>query len=100
MVDAGAAMAANGRAQQAEGAHLVHDLAVEALVPVRLHDARQQFLPGVGAGAVAHQPLILAELIVEQERIVPLEERLRAGRRGLGGRGGLAHDSLLDDAPF
>ncbi|MGY4297708.1 hypothetical protein ACVWXN_005803 [Bradyrhizobium sp. i1.4.4] len=60
-------------ADQAELAHLVEDLAVGLLLEIRLGDARQQLVLGIGARGVAHHALVFGELLVEQERIVPLE---------------------------
>ena len=73
MVHAGAAVALDGRAEEAERAHLVEDLAVELLVAVRLDDARHQLLLAVGARAVAHHALVLGELVLEEQRVFPLE---------------------------
>ena len=75
VVDAGAAVTVDGRAEKAERAHLVHDLAIKVLAPVGFDDARQQLVLAIGAGAVAHHALVLAELILEQQRIGPIELR-------------------------
>ncbi|MGY3661463.1 hypothetical protein ACVJ19_008126 [Bradyrhizobium sp. USDA 376] len=60
-------------ADQAELTHLVEDLAVGLLFQIGLGDAGQQLVLGIGAGGVAHHTLVFGELLVEQERIVPLE---------------------------
>ena len=73
-----------GRAQQAERAELVHDLAVELLVPVGLQHARHQLVLAVVAGRVADRDLLLGELVVEEERVLPVE-RLGIGADALGG---------------
>ena len=48
------------------------------------HDTRLQLFLGIGVGGVVDEPFILAQLIVEQERVFPLEpaefRRLRASR--------------------
>ena len=99
VVGAGAAvLLGQGGAQQAERAHLVHDLAVELLVPVGLQHARHQLVLAVVARGVADRDLLLAELVVEEERILPVE-RLGIGADALGGAlhrgGGGGHGSLL-----
>ena len=48
---------------------------IEALVPVRLLDARHQLLLRVRPRTVADEMLLLGELVLEQERILPLECR-------------------------
>ena len=75
VVHAGAAIALDGRAEQAELAHLRHDRAVEALVPIGLEYARHQLFLAVGAGGVAQHALVLRELVVEEKRILPIEAR-------------------------
>src|SRR4029453_2472556 len=69
----GAAIAVDGRAEQAELAQLVHDLAVELLMPVGEKHARHQLVLGVAASRVAHQPLFLGELFFQEQRILPDE---------------------------
>ena len=73
VVDAGAAVALDGRAEQAERAHLVHDLAVEALEARRHQHARLQARLAVLAGRVADRALLVAELVLEAQGVVPLE---------------------------
>src|SRR5690606_30604591 len=88
----------DGGAEQAEGAELGHDLAVESLVPIGLEHARHQLVLSVFARRVAHHTLVLAELVVEQKRVIPLEYRL-AGGLGRSRGGGCAlcwrHRGLL-----
>ena len=62
-------------ADQAEFAHLVENFAIGLFFEVGLRDARQQLVLRVGARGIADQPLVFGELLVEQERIVPLEAR-------------------------
>jgi hypothetical protein len=52
-------------------------------VPIRLEDARHQAVLRVLTGGGLDQPLVVGELVFEQERIVPGEFRL--GRDGRGG---------------
>ena len=78
IVRAGAAIfLGDGRAEQAQFTQLVHDLAMEQLVPVRFQHPRHQLVLAIGVGRIANHPLLIAELIVQQKRIVPLEFRLR-----------------------
>ena len=58
--------------------------ALHELVPVGLADPRHQPLLGVAARGLLDQPLVLGELLVDAERIVPGE----LGPRRLGDRGG------------
>ena len=79
-----------GGAQQAKRAELVHDLAIELLVAVGLQHARHQLVLAVVAGRIADRDLLLGELVVEEERVLPVE-RLGIGADALGGafhRGG------------
>ena len=69
-------------ADQAEFAHLVENLAVGLLFQIRLGDARQQLVLRIGARGVADHALVFGELLVEHERIVPLE--IHRGRLVLG----------------
>ena len=67
--------------EQAELAHLVEDAALDQLVAIRLEDAWHQALLRVLAGGGLDQPLVIGELLLEQERIVPRERGLVGGRR-------------------
>src|SRR6185312_4666307 len=67
---------------QTELAHLVEDVAVDLLLQIGLDDARQELVLRIGARGVADHALVLGELLVEQEWIVPLEAR--RGRLVLG----------------
>jgi len=62
-----------GNTDQAEFAHLVEDVAVDLLLQIGLGDARQQLVLRVSARGVADHALVFGELLVEHERIVPLE---------------------------
>src|SRR4029453_9420025 len=59
IVHAGAAIAVDGGAEQAELAQLVHDRAVEALVPVGFEHARHELVLRILARGVPPQALIL-----------------------------------------
>jgi hypothetical protein len=66
VVDRGAAeLLGQRRAEEAELAHLVHDLAVEVLVAIGLKHPRQQLLLAVVVGRIADEPLLLAQLVGE-----------------------------------
>src|SRR5262249_30418109 len=52
IIDAGAAIAVDGRAEEPQRAHLIHDLAVEALMPIGLEHPRHQLFLAEIAGAV------------------------------------------------
>ena len=75
---------------QAEFAHLVEDLAVGLLFEIGLDDARLQLVLRIGARGVADHALVFGKLIVEQERIVPLEN---AARRLVLGLRAHAHEN-------
>ncbi len=63
----------NGRGEQAELAHFIENIPVEALVPVHFEHPGHQLVLGIIPRGIANQPLFLAELVIEKERIVPLE---------------------------
>ena len=73
MVDAGAAITFDGRSEEAQFAHLVHDFAVEFLVTVGFEYPRHQFFLAVGTGRVAHHTFFVGQQLVEQQRVIPLE---------------------------
>ena len=74
MVDAGAAvLGRNGRAEQADLPHLLHDFLVEPLMAIGHEDARHQLVLGVSARGVANETLLLGQLLVQKERVVPYE---------------------------
>ena len=66
-------MAVDGRAEQAELAHLAEDLAIDPLEPVGLADPRHQLLLRVVARGRLDQALVLRQLEIEPERVVPGE---------------------------
>src|SRR5439155_2353137 len=68
-----AAVSVQGRTEEAQLAHLQEDLAVESLVAVRLEDARHQLFLAVLARHVADASLVVRELLVEPEWVVPRE---------------------------
>ena len=65
----------DGRAEQAQLAHFAQDRAVEILVHIGLGDARLELFLGIALGGVADHPLLVAELVVEVERIGPVERK-------------------------
>jgi hypothetical protein len=73
VVHAGAAVALDRRAEEAERAHLVEDLAVELLVAECLAHARLQLFLAIVARAVAHHAFLFGELVLEEKGVVPLE---------------------------
>ena len=71
---AGAAIGlGQGRAEEAGGAHLVHDRAIETLLAEGGEDARPELRLGKAARGIADEPLLLGELVVEAKRIGPVE---------------------------
>ena len=85
IVEAGAAVFfRDGRAEQAEFAHLADDRRVVFFVAIGREHARQQLLLGVVARGVAHHALVLGQFAFEVERIVPFEVGvLEQGRLGV-----------------
>ena len=77
IAEAGAAVGlGDGRAEEAEGAHLAHDRRIVLLVAKGMEHAREQLFLGVIARGVAHHALFLGQLAFEVERIVPAERRV------------------------
>ena len=70
-----AVLLGDGDAQQPQRPHLGEDGPVGLLLQIGLDHARAQLVLGVGARRVADRPLLLAELVLQQERIVPDEGR-------------------------
>ena len=101
VVDSGAAVALERRAQESQRPHLGHDLTVEALVAMGLQDARHQLVLGVGPRAVANHALLLAELVLEDQGVIPLESGRCRFLGRLFGRGGLSlrHLSFRSQCP-
>ena len=76
IAEAGAAIfVRDGRAEQAEAAHFAQDLAVEILVEIGFGDARLELVLGIGFGGVADHPLFVGQLVIEVERIGPVERQ-------------------------
>ena len=74
VVGAGAAVLLGQRgAEQTERPHLVENGAVGLLLQVGLDHAGGELLLRVGAGGVADGALVLGELVLEEERILPVE---------------------------
>jgi hypothetical protein len=63
----------NGRAEQAEFAHLADHTRIVFFLAVGHEHARKQFVLGVIARGVAHHPLFLGQFTFEIERILPFE---------------------------
>ena len=86
VVEAGATVLfGNGRAEQAEFAHLVEDVAIGMLVAKCVLDPWLKALGGVGEGGLPHHPFLFAQLLRQIEGVVPIED---AG-------GGVCHVFLL-----
>ena len=80
VVEAGAAvLLGDGRAQQAQLAHLAEDGRVGGLVAEGQLHARQQLFLAVGAGGVLHLALVVGELGAEVEGVFPAEGVLARG---------------------
>ncbi|MNN05285.1 hypothetical protein D3C81_1180410 [compost metagenome] len=74
IVQAGAAvLLGDGRAEQAQFAHLAEDLDVGLLVAERLQHARHQLVLAVRGGGVTHGAFVGGQLLVEQQGIGPVE---------------------------
>jgi hypothetical protein len=74
VVEAGAAVfVGDRRAEQAQFAHFAEYRRVGALVAERLRDARRELVLRVRARGIAHHPLLFGQLLVEQQRIVPMK---------------------------
>lgn len=69
----GGAVALHGAAQDPELAQLPHDLLVEVLIAIRFDHARQEPLPTVRAEVIPNQDLVLLQLRLQVERILPVE---------------------------
>ena len=101
VAEAGAAVfLRDGRAEEPEMAHLVDDLAIEALFAIGGEHAREQFLLRIGARGVAHHALVLGELALEIERVLPVEARRRSAARWISSRGRAFAGSRFRPCPF
>ena len=65
----------DGRPEHPERAHLGQDLTVEALVEIGRGNPRLQLLLRVALGGVADQPLLVGQLMIEIERVLPIERQ-------------------------
>ena len=74
VAEAGAAVSFwDGRAEEAELAHLADHGRIVFLLAISGEHAREQFLLGVIARGVAHHPLFFGQFAFEIERILPFE---------------------------
>ena len=88
VVEAGAAVGlGDGRPEQAELAHLAEDRRVGLLVAEGLEHARREAALAVVARGVAHGAFVVAELLVEQQGVVPVESGGFAGHDHTPSRG-------------
>ena len=76
-----AAVAFERRSEEAKGAHLRKDLAIEPFQPVREKNARHELVLAIGARGVPDHALFVIQLLFEQQRILPAKRR--AGERGV-----------------
>jgi hypothetical protein len=79
-------------AEEADLPELVHDCPVEFLPPERLQHPRHQLVLGERPGAVADHPLLLRELVLDVEGILPVEGCKLRVRRCLLLLDGFGHD--------
>jgi 3'-phosphoadenosine 5'-phosphosulfate sulfotransferase (PAPS reductase)/FAD synthetase len=63
------------RAEQPQRAHLAHDLAVEPFLHISGGHARLQLLLGIALRRVADEPLLVGQLVIEIERVLPVERQ-------------------------
>ena len=76
VAEAGAAIFVRDRcAEQSELAHLAHDLAVEPLFEIGRRDPRLQLLLRIAFRGVADEALLVGQLMIEIERILPVERQ-------------------------
>ena len=67
-----------GWPEQAERPHFAEDFRIGMFVGESLDDARRELFLGIGTRSIAHHPLILGQLFVEEKGIRPIE-RAHAG---------------------
>src|SRR5205814_7926078 len=72
-----AVVARDRRPEHAELAHLAEDRRIGAFGTERLQHPRRELALGIGVRRLAHHALLLRELLVEEQRIVPDELRFR-----------------------
>ena len=73
--NAGAAIAIQRGTQETHFAEFIHDLAVEALMPIGFQDARHQAFLAELPGAVANHALFFRQHFFKQQRVFPGEGR-------------------------
>jgi hypothetical protein len=73
VAQAGAAIAFNGGAQKTHGPGLVHDFAVKLFVAGGHQHAGLQLFLAEGVGRVDDGAFVVAELLVQQEGVLPVE---------------------------
>lgn len=71
--DPGGIVALYRAAEHTELTHFPNDAPVEVLLPIRLDHARQKSLLAVRAELIPHQDLVLRQLRLQIERILPIE---------------------------
>ena len=86
--DVGAAVAVQGGAEEAHGAHFGHDVAVVGFLAEGVQDAGLQLVLRVVVGGVADCPFFLGQLVVQAQRIVPV----KGGELAFGGGGRFGED--------
>ena len=72
MIDAGAAVAVDGRAEKTHRAHFVHDFAVEFFMAMGHQHARHQFVLAKRVRRIAHHALVVGQLIVRTAAGLPI----------------------------
>jgi len=65
----------DGRAEQAQLAEFAHDLAVEPFVEIGRRHPREQLLLREAFGGIAHEAFLVAQLVIEVERVGPVERK-------------------------
>jgi len=75
------------RSEQSQGAHLSQDLPIEALLAIGHQHARHQLLLRILAGGCTDQAFVFVELLLEKQRIRPVEGGPSGGGGGLVGHG-------------
>src|SRR4029079_6804650 len=63
------------RSKETELAHLAQDRAIEILLEIGAGDARLQLLLRISLSRIADEALLVAQLMVEVERIRPVERK-------------------------
>ncbi len=76
---ASAVLGRNGCTQQAQLAHFAEDFHVGLLVTERVQHPRHEFVLAVLACTVTHHALFFSQLLIQQQRIFPVETCLGCG---------------------